>query len=204
MNITETKTKVLKVADLRPNEGQIDGVPANPRYITDFEYQALCKSLEEDNLTGVLQMKVYNWQGEWVVLDGNMRLRALQEMGIEKVQCLIVPDDADTKTLKKIVITSNSTFGQYDMDALANEWSDCPLSDWGCDVPDPEAGLPDELRGLDLNPDELATIVGDEKTEMERIIIVFKKEQAEEVAAFAGLEQIDKVVYRFDELKKDK
>lgn len=135
MNITETKTKVLKVADLRPNEGQITGVPANPRYITDYEFQALCKSLEEDNLTGVLQMKVYNWQGEWVVLDGNMRLRALQEMGIEEVQCLIVPDDADAKTLRKIVITSNSTFGQYDMDALANDWSDDPLSDWGCDVP---------------------------------------------------------------------
>lgn len=135
MNITETKTKVLKVADLRPNEGQIDGVPANPRYITDYEYQALCKSLQEDNLTGVLQVKVYNWQGEWVVLDGNMRLRALQEIGVEKVQCLIVPEDADTKTLKKIVITSNSTFGHYDMDALANEWGDCSLSDWGCDVP---------------------------------------------------------------------
>lgn len=148
MNITETKTKVLKVADLRPNEGQITGVPANPRYITDYEFQALCKSLEEDNLTGVLQMKVYNWQGEWVVLDGNMRLRALQEMGIEKVQCLIVPDDADTKTLKKIVITSNSTFGQYDMDALANEWSDCPLSDWGCDVPEAK-----EEKQTDLSDD---------------------------------------------------
>ena len=135
MNITETKTKVLKVADLRPNEGQITGVPSNPRYITDYEFQALCKSLEEDNLTGVLQMKVYNWQGEWVVLDGNMRLRALQEMGIEEVQCLIVPEDADAKTLRKIVITSNSTFGQYDMDALANDWSDDPLSDWGVDVP---------------------------------------------------------------------
>ena len=136
MNILETKTKVLKVADLRPNEGQIDGVPSNPRYITDYEYQALCKSLQEANLTGVLQVKVYNWQGEWVVLDGNMRLRALQEIGIEKVQCLIVPEDADTQTLKKIVITSNSTFGHYDMDALANEWGDCPLSDWGVDVPE--------------------------------------------------------------------
>lgn len=135
MNILETKTKVLKVADLRPNEGQIDGVPSNPRYISEGEFKALCKSIEEDNLTGVLQVKVYNWQGEWVVLDGNMRLRALQEIGIEKVQCLIVPEDADTQTLKKIVITSNSTFGTYDMDALANEWNDCPLSDWGVDVP---------------------------------------------------------------------
>ena len=135
MNITETKTKVLKVADLRPNEGQIKGVPANPRYISESEFTALCNSMREDNLTGVLQMKVYNRQGEWVVLDGNMRLRALQELGIDKVQCLIVPEDADTKTIKKIVITSNSTFGSYDMDALANEWSDCPLADWGVDVP---------------------------------------------------------------------
>lgn len=149
MNITETKTKVLNVADLRPNEGQITGVPANPRYISETEFQALCKSIQEDNLTGVLQMKVFRWDDEWVVLDGNMRLRALQELGIEKVQCLIVPEDADTMTLKKIVISSNSAFGHYDMDALANEWNDCPLDEWGVDLP----AIPDESKVAGLFED---------------------------------------------------
>lgn len=126
---------VLKVADLHPNDGQLEaiGVHANPRIITDEEYRKLVKSLREDNLTGVLQEKVINYNGEWIVLDGNMRLRALREVGIEEVQCLVVPEDADAKTIEKIIILSNSTFGQWDMDALAN-W-DAPLADWGLDVP---------------------------------------------------------------------
>ena len=127
---------VLKVADLHPNDGQLEaiGVHANPRIITDEEYRKLVKSLREDNLTGVLQEKVINYNGEWIVLDGNMRLRALREVGIEEVQCLVVPEDADAKTIEKIIILSNSTFAQWDMDALAN-W-DAPLADWGVDVPE--------------------------------------------------------------------
>lgn len=126
---------LLKVADLRPNEGQMEaiGVHANPRQITDREYEKLLESLKADNLTGVLQEKVYNYDSEWIVLDGNMRLRAMQELGIEKVQCVIVPEDTPAKVLEKIIILSNSTFGDWDMDALAN-W-DAPLADWGVDVP---------------------------------------------------------------------
>lgn len=136
MDIKQTKTTVLKVADLHPNDGQLEaiGVHANPRIITDEEYRKLVKSLREDNLTGVLQEKVINYNGEWIVLDGNMRLRALREVGIEEVQCLIVPEDADAKTIEKIIILSNSTFGQWDMDALAN-W-DAPLADWGVELPE--------------------------------------------------------------------
>ena len=97
---------VLKVADLHPNDGQLEdiGVSANPRIITDEEYRKLVKSLREDNLTGVLQEKVIKHNGEWIVLDGNMRLRALREVGIEEVQCLVVPEDADVKTIEKIII----------------------------------------------------------------------------------------------------
>lgn len=136
MDITKTETKVLKVADLRPNEGQMEaiGVHANPRQITEGEYAKLLASLREDNLTGILQEKVYNYEGEWIVLDGNMRLRALQELGVEEVQCIIVPEDTPAKVLEKIIILSNSTFGDWDMDALAN-WDTEALKDWGVDVP---------------------------------------------------------------------
>lgn len=126
---------MLPVGGLRPNTGQMEaiGVHANPRQITEGEYARLVKSLKEDNLTGILQEKVFNYNGEWIVLDGNMRLRALQELGIETVQCLVVPEDTPAKVLEKIIILSNSTFGDWDMDALAN-W-DAPLDDWGVDVP---------------------------------------------------------------------
>lgn len=135
MDIRETKTKMLKVADLRPNTGQIEGVPSNPRSITRAEFDALCESMKADDLTGVLQVKVYKHAGEWVVLDGNMRLKAMQTIGIEEVQCVIVPEGTNAATLRKIVINSNSTFGEWDMDMLANEWDDDELRAWAVAIP---------------------------------------------------------------------
>ena len=135
MNIKQAERRMLRVADLRPNEGQIDGVPANPRYISESDYKALCNSLREDDLTGILQMKVYDNAGEWVVLDGNMRLRALNDVGIQEVECIVVPQGTPAKKLRKIVALSNSTFGEWDMDMLANEWDADELSDWGIDTP---------------------------------------------------------------------
>ena len=75
MDITKTETKVLKVADLCPNEGQMEaiGVHANPRQITEGEYAKLLASLREDNLTGILQEKVYNYEGEWIVHEANIQ-----------------------------------------------------------------------------------------------------------------------------------
>ena len=137
MDITETNSMLLKVADLRPNEGQMEaiGVHANPRQISETDYQRLLASLREKNMTGILPLKVYNYEGEWYVLGGNMRLRAMQELGIEKVSCIIVPEETDAETLNEFIIKDNSTYGEWDMDALANEWADSPLNDWGVDVP---------------------------------------------------------------------
>lgn len=136
MNITQTETIMLPVAQLHGNDGQIPGVPANPRFIREDEFKALCESMRTDNLTGVLQMKVYDHAGEWVVLDGNMRLKALQTLNIEQVQCVVVPQNAPAQVLRKIVALSNSTFGEWDFDMLANEWDETELKAWGIDLPE--------------------------------------------------------------------
>lgn len=136
MDITKTEASLFRVSDLRVNEGQIDGVPANPRQINDADFAKLKKSLQASNLTGVMPLKVYEHNGEYIVLGGNMRLRALQELGVKSVSCIVVPKDTDTDTLCQIVIEDNSTFGEWDYDALANEWPADKLQDWGVDVPE--------------------------------------------------------------------
>lgn len=164
MDIIKTDTKLLKVADLRPNEGQIPDVPSNPRFITESEYEKLCNSLREDNLTGVLQVKVYNYQGEWIVLDGNMRLKAMQEVGIKEAQCLVVPQDAPAAVLRKIVIEANSTFGRWDTDMLANEWDADELDAWGVSVPknideSEVAGLFEDVKSSNKSGEQTISIV---------------------------------------------
>lgn len=181
MDILETKTKVLRVADLRPNEGQMEaiGVHANPRQISEVEYQKLLDSLRTDNLTGVLQEKVFNYEGEWIVLDGNMRLRALQELGVEKVQCTIVPEDTPANVIEKIIILSNSTFGEWDMDALAN-WDE-PLADWGVDLPKFGEDLSHLLDEADF---ESLNDVAREQTGLRQVTFLFSKEDAEKIEEY--------------------
>lgn len=60
--------------------------------------------------------------------------------------------------------------------------------------------LPPELQGQDINPADLPKIEGDNQTAMERVIIVYPKNRAAEIAALIGLESIEKVVYNLDEL----
>lgn len=139
MQITDTKIVSIPLSQLVCNEGQIDGVPANPRILRDEKYRALVASLRADNLTGINPLKVYWYETDganklYVVLGGNMRLRALQEIGATECPCIEIPQNTPTEVLRKIVVLDNSTFGEWDWDMLANEWDDAELKEWGLDV----------------------------------------------------------------------
>ena len=114
MNITETNAMTLPLSKLKSNTGQIEGVPANPRTLRDDKYKALVKSLQTNNLTGVLPLKVYQHNGEYIVLGGNQRLHALKDIGAKQVACIEIPQDTPAEVLREIVIQDNSTFGDWD------------------------------------------------------------------------------------------
>lgn len=113
---------------------------------------------------------------------------------------------------REFIIKDNSSFGAWDWDVLANEWESEQLDDWGVDVWQPQQldtttsstddvfNLPEELDGVDINPDELPKYEGDDETEYQRIILVYKPEEAEKLAALLGIEKVDKVVYKIEEL----
>lgn len=162
MNIRQLPVTMLPLMQLVNNEGQITDVPANPRLIKDDQYKALVKSLQEDDLTGVEPLKVYPMGEQFVVLGGNMRFRALQELKAKDVACIIVPEDTPAKVLRKIVTIDNSQFGEYDWDMLANEWEAEELKDWGVDVLDfKEPNIDDvfaEDKGENLKTKDVITI----------------------------------------------
>lgn len=131
MDITNTEVKQIPLSKLQRNTGQIQGVPKNPRLIKDEQYAKLLESLRTSNLTGVLPLKVYEYDGKYIVLGGNMRLTALKELKVKEASCVIVPKDTNEETLRKIVLLDNSTFGQWDWDFLANEWEQLELDQCG-------------------------------------------------------------------------
>lgn len=64
-----------------------------------------------------------------------MRVLALRKIGEKECVAKIVSGlTVDQK--REFIIKDNSAFGQYDMDALANLWSDLPLVEWGVDLPE--------------------------------------------------------------------
>lgn len=198
----------IAVALLQCNEGQIEGLPRNPRFIKDERFKKLVKSLQDDpEMLDLRELIVYPHGKHFVVIGGNMRLRAGKELGFETMPCKILPADTPIEKLKAYVIKDNNAFGNDDFDLLANEWDVEFLEDMGMEFgkfydtsgSNNEGALPPELQGLDINPDELEKITGDNETLVERIIITYKKEEQPLLESLLGV-PITKVLYNISEL----
>ena len=124
--------KKLPVSKLTMNTGQIAGLPANPRQWTQEELDRLAASITETpELLEARGAIVVEHDKKYIVLGGNMRLTAARKLGLKELPCAVLPPDTPVEKLKEIVVKDNGAFGAWDYDALANEWDDLPLTDWG-------------------------------------------------------------------------
>jgi len=122
----EITTKKLKLSQIKPN-------PTNPRKIGKVEMERLVKSLQD--FPEMMELREIIVDENNIILGGNMRYRALKQIGEKECIAKIVTGlTVDQK--REFIIKDNSAFGQYDMDALANLWSDLPLVEWGVDLPE--------------------------------------------------------------------
>lgn len=128
--------KLLPTKELWPNTGQLSGLPKNPRTIRDEKFDKLVKSIKEDpEMLNLREILVFPYADAYIIIAGNMRFRACVEAGLTKVPCKIIPSNTSIDKLKAIVIKDNIGYGDNDWDALANEWDEQQLTDWGMDVP---------------------------------------------------------------------
>lgn len=115
------------------NEGQIPDVPTNPRTIRPEKYEALKKSLTDSpEMLGFREIVAFPYDGRLVVVDGNMRTRALRELGYTEVPVKILPEDTPAEKLREYVMKDNYEYGENDQSLLA-EWDLDELDDWGMD-----------------------------------------------------------------------
>ena len=122
------------------NTGQIDGLPANPRQWTKAQLNNLKASIEETpELLEARGCIVDYHEGKYVCLGGNMRYAACKALGMSELPCYVVPEGTTILKKKQIVAKDNVSMGDWDFDALANEWSDMDLEGWGVPIP-PEWG----------------------------------------------------------------
>lgn len=128
---------MLPLSAIEPNEGQLEGLPSNPRNITREKLALLKKSVQEHpdmlSLRGLLVYQLDS--GNYIAIGGNMRLKAMQELGYTEAPCVIVPKETPIEEIKAYSIIDNNGFGKWDWDMLANEWDENQLTDWGVDLP---------------------------------------------------------------------
>jgi len=124
----DSNIKKMKLKDIKPN-------PNNPRVLRDDKFQKLKQSITE--FPKMLSLRPMVIDENNVVLGGNMRLRALQELGFTDVEEAWVKRSSDLTEdeKKRFIIADNVAFGEWDWDTLANDWEVVDLEAWGLEIP---------------------------------------------------------------------
>lgn len=135
--MTKTNFVTIKLDQLEPNDGQLEGLPSNPRQITESKMALLKQNIKQyPEMLKLRSLMVYPLDnGKYIIIGGNMRYRAMSELGMKDAPCVVIPKETDIETLKAYTIIDNNGFGKYDWDMLANEWDEYKLEDWGVDLP---------------------------------------------------------------------
>jgi len=140
----------VKLSDIRPN-------PNNPRVIKDDKFKKLVKSIQD--FPQMLELRPIVVNDEMIVLGGNMRLKALEHLGIKETY-IIKASDLTEKQEQEFIIKDNVGYGEWDWDQLANEWDVEDLDEWGLDLP------LDFVKELEAEEDDFAIPEGGIETDI--------------------------------------
>ena len=173
----------MKLKDIKPNK-------ANPRTIKDDKFRKLLNSIQE--FPKMMELRPMVIDADGTVLGGNMRLKALQELGYTEIPDTWVRRAADLTDEEKqrFIIADNVGFGEWDWEELANEWDAGDLADWGLDMP-----------GFDVLPDDMGegfSLPDGDKAPFQQMTFTLADAQAAVVQnAISDMKQTDE--YKFAE-----
>jgi len=120
---------MIKLSTLIPN-------PSNPRLIKDDKFHKLCENIKA--LPEGLKLRPIVVDENNVILGGNMRFKALKELGYKEVpeEWVASAKDLTPEQTKRFIITDNVGYGEWDWDMVKADWDTKELNDWGLDIPD--------------------------------------------------------------------
>ena len=114
------------------NIGDLTFNPINPRKINETKINQLKKSLVE--FPEMLKLRPIVVDSNYVVLGGNMRLKACMDLGIESIP-VVKAEDLTEDQKKEFIIKDNVSFGEWDWDIIESDFDIDLVQDWGLDVP---------------------------------------------------------------------
>lgn len=122
--------------------------PDNPRVIKDDKFEKLCQSIKE--FPKMMALRPIIVDENWMPIGGNMRRKALIELGYTEIpnDWVKKASDLTEEERKRFVVVDNIQFGEFDWDVLQGDnWDMKTLNDWALDIP--VSKLIDEM-----NPEE--------------------------------------------------
>jgi ParB-like chromosome segregation protein Spo0J len=119
---------MIKLTEIKSN-------PNNPRLIKDDKFKLLCERIQSNPNTLKYRPIVIDVNN--IIQAGNMRFKALKELGYKEVpdEWIVKADDLTDEQMREFVVVDNVGYGEWDYELLKNQYSAEELSDWGVDVP---------------------------------------------------------------------
>jgi len=110
----------------------------NPRVIRDHQFQILCESIRVNReYFEARPLILSNRTGELIIIAGNKRYEAAKYLKLRKVPTHLITGMTEEKE-REITVRDNINNGEFDWEAIAKEWADLPLADWGMEIPGQE------------------------------------------------------------------
>lgn len=116
--------KLVNIQQIIPNSD-------NPRLVNTAKFEKLKESIK--NLPQMLELRPIVVDSNNIILGGNMRYKALVELGYKEVYIIQAGNLTDEQK-KEFIVKDNLNYGDWDYDILANAWDSYDLEKWGLDV----------------------------------------------------------------------
>lgn len=154
-NNNEIQIQFVPIELLEYNNGQIPGVPENPRTREDTKQRNLEKSIEElPEMTIARAALCFPYNGRFVVIGGNRRLEAQRALKRKEVPIIALPEDTPVEKLRRMALLDNESTGQTDWAKLAKDWSKDEIRAWNIETP---KGWFNEAPNKEAKEDEYET-----------------------------------------------
>lgn len=166
--------------------------PDNPRTIKKDQLEKLKRSIKSfpEMMEKRPMVCVTDEDGKLYPLGGNMRLRAIKEMGLKEVPetWVALADEWTEEQRREFIIKDNASLGDWDLDDLQENWDLDLISEWGVD-----------LGGVDIDADEFGeefTLPDGDKEPFQQMTFTLADEQAEQIKnAISDIKQTDEYKY---------
>lgn len=162
---------LISITKIKPN-------PKNPRTIKDERFEKLKKSIEDfpDMLNKRPLVCFTDTDGKYVVLGGNMRLKAAKDLGLKELP-IILADEWTEEQKAEFLIKDNVGYGEWEWQQLATDWDNQKLEEWGLEVPEFAAEVDYSILDDEDISDQLKEMAGGVK---KAIQIEFEPEHYDE------------------------